>query len=62
MHDIGIKVILWVTSMVDIDSSNFNYGLENNYYLNNGKLIKWWHGKGAFLDYTNPDALKWWHD
>jgi len=29
--------------------------------LNNGKTIKWWHGKGGFLDYTNPEARDWWH-
>lgn len=23
-------------------------------------LIKWWHGTGAFLDYSNPGALAWW--
>lgn len=22
--------------------------------------MKWWHGQGAFLDYSNPEALAWW--
>lgn len=24
-------------------------------------LLSWWHGRGSLLDYTNPDALQWWH-
>lgn len=24
-------------------------------------LFSWWHGKGGLLDYTNADALEWWH-
>ena len=29
--------------------------------LNDGKLVKWWHGYGGFLDYFNPKAVEWWH-
>jgi hypothetical protein len=32
----GIKVILWVTSMVDTNSPNYQEGLQNDYYLNKG--------------------------
>lgn len=42
--------------MVDTDSPNYQYGLQNNYYLNNGRTIKWWHGHGSFIDYTNPSV------
>lgn len=24
-------------------------------------LVSWWHGKGGLIDYTNDDALEWWH-
>jgi len=24
-------------------------------------LFKWWHGKGGLIDYTNKEALEWWH-
>lgn len=23
--------------------------------------LKWWHGKGGLLDYSNPEAVLWWH-
>ena len=60
-HSINLKVICWVTSMVNNDSSNFNEGKENGYFLNDGKLINWWHGNGALLDYSYPNAVDWWH-
>lgn len=54
-------MILWVTSVIDIDSSNYMEGKAAGYYLNDGATIKWWHGIGSFIDYSNPDALNWWH-
>jgi len=54
-------VVAWATSMVNDDSSNFAEGKEKGYFLNNGSTLKWWHGHGAFIDYTNPEALEWWH-
>ncbi len=24
-------------------------------------MIHWWHGPGVLLDYTNPQAVQWWH-
>ena len=24
-------------------------------------LFEWWHGKGGLIDYTNKEALEWWH-
>ena len=66
MHNMDIRVILWVTSMINSDSSNFEEGLAKGYFIKNAfgtsTPIKWWHGKGCLLDYSNPEALKWWHD
>jgi len=57
-------VILWATSMVDTDSSNFEELKAGGYYvknaLNGTSLLKWWHGEGLLLDYSNPDAKAWW--
>jgi len=61
IHSKNMKVIMWTTSMVDTDSPNYKEGLEKGYYLNKGATIKWWHGHGSFIDYTNPIAIDWWH-
>ena len=29
--------------------------------LDKQALFSWWHGKGGLLDYSNPEALQWWH-
>ncbi len=65
MHEQDVRVILWVTSMINNESSNFQEGFDKGYYIKNyygeQNLIKWWHGRGCLLDYSNPEALKWWH-
>ncbi|ODS85880.1 MAG: glycoside hydrolase [Cytophagaceae bacterium SCN 52-12] len=65
------RVVLWMTSMVnsrnkdtEIPGSEDWYAraAENGYLLGNGQQIRWWKGKGGFIDYTNPDAMRWWRD
>lgn len=60
-HSIDIKVVCWITSIIRNDSTTFDEAKKNGYLLNDGKLIKYDHGIGAFFDYTNPKALDWWH-
>jgi alpha-glucosidase (family GH31 glycosyl hydrolase) len=61
----GVKVIFWATSMVDTDSSNYETAVNNSFLIRNAldefTTLKWWHGKGGLLDFTNPTAVSWWH-
>ena len=69
LQDDGYSVVLWMTTMVDSYSKDtrikesedwFNDAVEKGYLTGNGDQIKWWKGKGGFIDYTNPQAMKWW--
>jgi len=60
-HRQGIKVILWTTCMLNEDADTFQYAKDKGYLVSGGKTVKWWSGVGAFLDYSNPEAVEWWH-
>lgn len=65
IHSQGLKVILWATSFVNEDDPDYEYAVNQKYLVRDArgkvKPLKWWHGKGGLLDYTNPDAVAWWH-
>lgn len=71
LHARGIKLVLWMTCMINPNEykddcagspTDFYFEAKKKGYLcNDGKLQKWWKGRGAFIDYTNPEAVEWWH-
>jgi alpha-glucosidase (family GH31 glycosyl hydrolase) len=70
LQERGYRVVLWMTCMVNsrnkdtkiIDSKEFYEEARSKGFLaGNGYQLKWWKGKGGFIDYSNPEAMKWWH-
>ena len=60
-----IKIVMWVTSFVNVDNPDYNMCVENDYLIRDSRgqvyPMSWWHGSGALLDYSNPNARNWWH-
>jgi len=65
----GYRVVLWMTCMVNSRSDDtaieestdwFEEARANGYLAGEGRQMRWWKGKGGFIDYTNPAAMAWW--
>ncbi|MEZ4339234.1 MAG: glycoside hydrolase family 31 protein [Sandaracinaceae bacterium] len=75
MNDRGVRVVMWVTQMVnrtsyDLETGgdtyrgpapNYAQGCACGYFVESCKLYSWWKGMGSGVDFLNPDARIWWH-
>lgn len=62
----GLKVCVWINSYIGQESVLFKEGMEKGYFLKrpNGDVWQWdmWQPGTAIVDFTNPDAVKWYQD
>lgn len=62
----GIKICVWINSYIGQESVLFQEGMEKGYFLKraNGDVWQWdmWQPGMAIVDFTNPDACKWFQD
>lgn len=65
----GYRVVCWITNMVNSKNKNtrikesesfFKDASDKGYLAGHGEKNSWWQGEGGFIDYSNPEAMKWW--
>jgi len=71
LQDDDFRVVLWMTSLVNSYSKDtkiknseswYKRAKEKGYLVKSDKLNNWWKGDGGFIDYSNPEAMKWWRE
>ncbi len=59
----GLKVCLWINPYIAQEASLFKEGMEGGYFIKrpNGNVWQWdmWQPGMAIVDFTNPEACKW---
>ena len=63
LHGMGFKVMLWVCPFVSADSYVYRDLMDKKYFIMDEeglpKIVRWWNGASALLDFTNPKATAW---
>lgn len=76
LHKMNLKTVFWIVPFINPNASNFKFADEKGYFVKdkNGKtlLVDWWNptssvelGQGAgrlggMIDFTFPEATRWW--
>jgi alpha-D-xyloside xylohydrolase len=66
-HGRGVRVVLWIVSMVNTDVPDlYSHAASNSYFMQllsstGPATIDWWKGTGSLLDYWSTPARTWWH-
>ena len=62
----GLNICVWINSYIAQESALFAEGMEKGYFIKrpNGDVWQWdmWQPGMALVDFTNPDAWKWFQD
>ncbi|MFA9463158.1 MAG: alpha-xylosidase [Velocimicrobium sp.] len=63
----GLKICVWINPYIAQGTEFFREGARNGYFLNRAdgkgvKQIDFWQPGMAIVDFTNPDAVKWYTD
>ena len=65
-----VRIIMWMTCMVNSENAStaikdskdwYEEAKSKGYLAGGGYEQHWWQGWGGFVDYENPEAMKWWH-
>lgn len=66
LHQMGFSVMLWVCPFISPDSETFRKLQQNDLLMKdkkgNPKMVSWWNGYSAVLDFTDPNAAQWFND
>ena len=66
LHDMGFKVMMWVTPHISPDSGCFRELRDTDFLVHDaeGKIAirEWWNGFSCILDLSNPKACDWFRE
>jgi len=69
LHENDVRVVIWLTAFFNRTAKRvlqpkhpqYEWIKSQGFTVNNGQDDQWWMGKGIHLDFTNKDAVQWWH-